>query len=272
MIRRLGLLVLMVALIVSACGRQVTPNPPTAETGGVIPGYVLVRFTMNAQLNFTNYNYDIVFNTSGAGGTPYANGPQTLYQNYSFAFIVGGNGLTLGQPQLIQYVSQGKGVPPRQINVPYVGQQVFFTQNSNGQGTQFSIMFSRALFNGVTIGSPSPCVSSSPSPTPSTSPSASPTPSPSPSASPSPSPSPSAGPTPCQSFSNTVFVNFFTTQPAGGVVLDAMGQGGPNDVSFQGGPLDLATSFDKLYQVPAGAIQSSDPNAQIFSTEISNNP
>src|SRR5581483_3726414 len=44
MIRRLTLFVLVTALIVSACGRQVTPNPPGTNGTGLSPGFMKIKF------------------------------------------------------------------------------------------------------------------------------------------------------------------------------------------------------------------------------------
>ncbi|HEY3676981.1 MAG TPA: hypothetical protein VGK84_13420, partial [Candidatus Tumulicola sp.] len=66
MIRRLGfVLVLLAAVTVVACGRQVTPNPPGIGPGGAPVGYMSVFFDVAGPFNFSNYQYWIVFNTSG---------------------------------------------------------------------------------------------------------------------------------------------------------------------------------------------------------------
>jgi hypothetical protein len=64
-----GLLVAM-AIIVVACGRQVTPNPSNLGAGGAAPGFMSVRFDVAAPFNFSSYQYWIVFNTTNNGLTP----------------------------------------------------------------------------------------------------------------------------------------------------------------------------------------------------------
>src|SRR5258708_2185157 len=44
MIRRFTLFVLVTALIVSACGRQVTPTPAGLDGTGIAPGFMQVKF------------------------------------------------------------------------------------------------------------------------------------------------------------------------------------------------------------------------------------
>ena len=46
---------------------------------------MVINFSVKGQLDFTNINYVIVFNTCGVGGEPYPNGCATTYTNYSYA-------------------------------------------------------------------------------------------------------------------------------------------------------------------------------------------
>lgn len=80
MIRRLSfgfVVVLVTAFIVVACGRQVTPNPPGLGPGGAPPGYIAIHYDVYSPFNFSNYQYMIVFNTSGTGVTPSTDTVQT---------------------------------------------------------------------------------------------------------------------------------------------------------------------------------------------------
>ncbi|MHB8153709.1 MAG: hypothetical protein ACYDG3_11730, partial [Bacillati bacterium] len=271
------LLIFVAALAVAACGRQVTPNPTSgggSNGSGLNPGFMQLKFTIAAPFNFQAVRYVIVFNTSGAGTTPYANGNQTNYQNYSFAFIVGGSGATVAQPILVQYLRQSSGSLVQPVQLPYAPQQVIFSPNSNGLGTQFSIIFDRTLLYGIATPAPSPTSSATPSSSPSPSPS--PTPSATPSTGPTPTPTPSSGPTPAPqptTQSQTVwFVNFFTTDPNGNP-YDALGTQGAMDQSFNfNPPIDTTQIFDETYYVPAGAIQAPQPYEEITTAEIANNP
>jgi len=156
MIRRLTLLVLATALIVSACGRQVTPTPAGSNGTGISPGFMELKFRTSQAMNFTTTRYWIVFNTSGTGTTPYANASLSNYLNYSFAFVVGGNGVTV-TPLLYEYVAPSNGAQAVAVQLFYTPQQVIFTQNSNGQNTEYTLLFARSLFSGVAT--PAPVVS-----------------------------------------------------------------------------------------------------------------
>lgn len=252
------------AFIVSACGRQVTPDRAGTGAGGLSPGFMSVKFRVNGTFNFSQYQYMVVFNTTGDGTTPRANGQQTNYVGYSFALSIGGSG---GSTQVIPYqYYRPPGAPSTQQPVlqalPFTPQQVIYIPNSNGQGTEFTVIFDRNLFFG--IGTPAP--SSAPSASPSASPS--PSPSGSPSASPSPTPIASNAPATVWNF------NYFVAQPNQNglpIPVDSLGIGGPNDTSYQSANLDTTQSFDTTFFVQAGN-HPSDPSAQISGGEIANNP
>jgi hypothetical protein len=275
MIRKLSLLVLATALIVSACGRQVTPDRAGTNGAGLSAGFMQVKYRTLQPFDFTNVRYVIAFNTSGTGGTPYApNAYQTNFPNYSFEFIIYGAGGGTYNVVLYQFVRQtvaggGTTVTPQIIN--YNAALVNFNPNSNGQGTEFTLTFSRTLFYGIFTPSPSP------------SPTLSPTPSPTPvgaTPSPSPSGSPTAAPTQAPPFSNIWYWNFFTAQPPipGNIdqsaqTLDAFSTGGlgPSDNSSVLGPLDITTTFDLTYNASVGPTIT-PASAQITGAEFLNAP
>ncbi len=223
-----------------------------------------VKFRTASPMDFTNIRYVVVFNTSGNGIEPYTNGYLNNFANYSFAFVVGGSGVSLPTPTLFEYLKPqgaGGGTVTQQIQVPYSPQQVQLITNSDGQNQEFTLRFSRALFLFLQP-SPSPTASASSSPSPS------PSPTPTSSSSPSASPTPVAAPT--TTAQATWFVNFFTTD-VGGNPLDALGTNGKNDVNFTWA-LDVSTVFDVQNFVPAGATPASPLTAQLAGGEISNNP
>ncbi len=210
-------------------------------------------------MDFNNVRYVIMFNTSGNGQEPYTNGYQNNYANYSFAIIVGGNTTSIAQPVLVEYVGQpGPGgktvVTPYQL--PTSPQTLQLVPNSNGQNTQFTVLFARALFNGLFTPTPLPGGSTPPSPTPV----------------PSTSPTPGTGPTPMPtSASQSVWnINFFTTDSQGNP-LDAPGIGGKSDTSFIF-TAAINTVFDQQFTVSPAAPQAPTTSAQILSGEVSNNP
>lgn len=188
-------------------------------------------------MDFTNVQYVVMFNTTGTGGMPYANGFQTNYANYSFAIAIGGNG-TLSQPRVIQYVRQpglGGGTYASPQSIPWTQQQLQYVLNTNGQNTQLTITFDRRLFNGIV-------------PT----------------------------PTPAGTGSVVWYANWFTTDTSGNPI-DAPGLGGPKDTSFtfptSGSPgVDPTTAFDYQWTFQNGWPQVSPQSAQLAAGELLNNP
>jgi len=148
MIRRLSfgfIVVLVTAFIVVACGRQVTPNPPGLGPGGAPPGYLAIHFDVAAPFNFSNYQYMIVFNTSGSGLTPSTDTLQTNWAGYSSSLMALGNGITTAA-QLVHFVppTAGHG-PPGWVVLGTTPQQLSYNLNSNGTGTEFSILAQKAI-------------------------------------------------------------------------------------------------------------------------------
>lgn len=244
---------------------------------------MLIRVTTQGVMDFTNYRYVIVFNTSGNGTEPYANVYQTSFQNYSFAFVVGGSG-GLTAPALIQYYllpGTSTSLGTRQLVIP--NQALQFTPNSNGLGTQFTLQFQRTLFNVPNPASPSPSPGSA-----TASPSASPSASASPTATPCVAPTggtpcpvasatASAGPTllPTTPAQNVWYINVITTDQ-NGVPIDAFGNSGKNDVSFVL-PVDTTQNLDlvtQLQQNVTGRVNppSSQIGASLAGGEIINSP
>jgi len=240
MVRRLVFVLCATALTLAiACGRQVTPNPPGGDTpgSGLNPGFMQVKFRTAQAMDFTNVRYVIVFNTSGTGTSPYP-----LYCNASnnwrdcfFEFIVGGNGVS-ASPRLIQFFREpgpNNTVAVSVQNLTYAPQDVIFTPNTNGQNTEFTLTFNRALLFGLTpVGGATAAPTTAPQ--------------------------------------NTWFMNFFTTDSSG-FTLDSAGFNGAQDVTFSFSA-DVSKSFDNQFTTPPGATQASNQAAQITSGEVINNP
>ncbi|HEY5258770.1 MAG TPA: hypothetical protein VIJ12_10390 [Candidatus Baltobacteraceae bacterium] len=268
MVRKLALFFIVTAIIVSACGRQVTPDRAGTTPSGLNPGFMQIKFRVQAPFDFSNYRYVIVFNTSGTGTAPYANGANTNYLNYSFEFIVGGTGGVLGGPALYEFYNQTVGgghTVPQPVQIPYSpGTQLIFNPNSNGQNTEFSIIFDRALLYGIPL---------TPSPAPTTAPTQGVTPTPVPTTTPIPG---TPGPQPTTATQSIWYYNFFTAQQNGTqlIPLDALGNNGVNDVTFgPGNSLDTQASFDITYTVPAAGVPSgATPSTTLTGSEISNAP
>lgn len=237
MIRKLSFgFVVVTAFIVAACGRQVTPNPPGLGPGGAPPGYIAVHFDVEAPFNFSNYQYMIVFNTTGSGVTPSTDTLQTNWAGYSFALLaLGVGGTTYAEPVQLLH-NQNPHVPPAWLVLHPTPQQFSFNPNSNGSGTEFSMLAQKLIFKGIST--------------------------------PGPSPSPSATPPSIWTF------NAFTTQASVGgggtwTFIDSLGPGGPVDPQFVSPKLCMTEPFDNTY---TAYFTPSDPSAQIVSVEISNNP
>lgn len=101
--RRLVTAVVVAAMVaLSACGRQVTGlNDPNG--GGVAPsGQTWIRFETAGPLDFQNYAYFIVVNTSGNNVQPYASSFNSNFLNWSAYFIVGGGQQFANAPGLEQ--------------------------------------------------------------------------------------------------------------------------------------------------------------------------
>lgn len=111
---------------------------------------------MASPFNFSNYRYLVVFNTTGNGLTPSTDTQQTNWAGYSFAFMALGNGVT-SSAQVVQFVPPRVGHgPPGWLSLHTTPQNFSYNLNSNGTGTEFSMLAQRAILLGV---SPSPSAS-----------------------------------------------------------------------------------------------------------------
>jgi hypothetical protein len=212
-----------------------------------------IKFRVEQPFNFSQYNYIVVFNTTGDGVTPFANGQQNNYRGYSFALVVGG---TAGSATVHAYqYFRPPGSPnfqlPQLLQLYPTPQQLQYIPNSNGQGTEYTVIFDRRIFFGI----------------------ATPSPGPSSSASPSPSPSPSSSPTPTATPFGTVWnFNFFVGSQTY-IPVDSLGQGGATDSTYQSAVLDTTQVFDTgaFFAAPHVA-PPNDPAATITGGDIANNP
>jgi hypothetical protein len=227
---------------------------------------MLIRVNVAGTLDFTDYKYLIVFNTSGTGGEPlpqaYANG----FQNYSYALLFAGpSGVASVQAPTVQllqyYLNPGTTSGLQTYNVIIPVQSLQFTANSNGLGNQFQVQFERQLLD-------QPSVTGSAAPVSSASPVASPSPSPSGSVGPVASPTPT--PIPTSPAQVNWYINFIVTD-ASGVPVDSMGTGGATDTSYS---LEINTSQAQTinYTKPAGAVAPANPNEQLTGFTLINSP
>lgn len=271
MIRRVGFVsILIAALIVSACGRQVTPNPPGIGPGGLQSGYMSVKFRVASAFNFQTDSYVIVFNTSNTSAnqsssvTPVAEAVNNNYAGYSIAIAVGGQNGSVQAQAYYYYRPCNTSQPPVLYPINATPQQLIFTPNSNGLGTEFTVVFSRNIadFSAVATSSPSPGATASPTSGPTATPTATP-------------PSSNSCGVPVTQYWT---YNFFTVQgpvtqfasASSLTIVDSLGQNGPTDATYESSVLNTATSLDQTFYTIAGT-HPSTPDA-ITGGEIANAP
>ncbi len=270
MYRWLGLAVVIVAIILAACGRQVTGlNAPNGGDNSIQSGHMLIRFRVVGQLDFTNVQYLIVFNTNGNQVEPLPQAYLTGFANYSFALVVGGN-QAASQPLLFQYyLAPGTASGLSVIRVTIPPQLINYVPNSGGNpsgGGEFTINFDRSLLYGVNPGgSPTP---TAPVITPTATATPLPNASPTVAASASPTLNPNVQPT--TAAQHVWAINFITTDPSG-VPEDSIGLGGPTDTTYANS-IDTTQFIDKIYTKPVGSGTLGNGSAQLQGYEIINSP
>jgi hypothetical protein len=125
--------------LLTACGGAAQAPTPTAPS--LPAGYMRVVLRVAGTLDFSKYQYDVIFNTSGNGLTPEAGKHKTNWAAYSAAVQIGGDGAPYVQP--ILYVkSSNPHVPPARVRLSVTPAQLQFFSN----GGAFSITFERSIF------------------------------------------------------------------------------------------------------------------------------
>jgi hypothetical protein len=205
-----------------------------------------------------NYQYVIVFNTSGNGGFPYPNAYLTGFTNYSYSLVFNAQSGT-PSPLFYQFYlnpTSNNGLQRYQRTIPV--QSLNFEPNDSGTGNELQVTFNRLLFNQT-----SPVATAAPA---TSAPTASPSASPTATAIASTTPGPLQT-TPAQ---DVWTINFFVLDQFGNPV-DSMGSGGANDTTFQLG-VDTTQAQDLPYTKPAGSALPPSPNAQLAGYTIINTP
>jgi hypothetical protein len=249
--RLLGAVVVAAMMVLSGCGHQVTGlNSPNE---GLVPaGDTQINFLTSATPDFNDYKYLIVLNTSGNGHTPYANGYNSNYADWSFAFFVGGSGNLASAPVIYQYFNdstQAQGV--NKIARGYgTGQLIFSLVSPSGVAQYgFSIRFNRCLLD-----YPSPINTSG-----------------------SPTPAPSAHPagTDCPPFyylgSSTWTMNMFSIDNTD-TAVDSLGNG-PTDLSYPGFTIDTTQLItNSQYIKPVTGSSPQNLSAAIYGVQVFSTP
>lgn len=195
------------ALAIAACGRQVTPNPAGLGAGGAPPGYLAVFFSVAQPFNFSQYQYFLVFNTSGNGLTPSTDTIQTNWAGYSYSLIALGNGVsTYAEPVQFRFSPSNPHIPPAWLRLLTTPQQFSYNLDANGTGTEFSILSQKRVLY-----------------------------------SPMPSPSPTSNVWTFNAFvAQASSLGTWT-------FYDSMGAGGPTDPQFVSPKLCMTEAFDNTY-------------------------
>lgn len=205
---------------------------------------MLVRYRVAGTLDFTNLRYLVVFNTNGNGQTPYANSLNTAFLNFSFILIFGGTqagGASFGLLQVIPIASGGYQTVALQVN-PQLGT---LNANTTGNGNEFTFTFNRSLLT------PLPATSPSPTSTPTA--------------------GPTAYPTLASGISSLWAINYFSADGSNNPI-DAIAFSGIGDTTYSQWVVNTLAPFDVPVVKAPGYTQVTNPNAQIVSGEVINQP
>jgi hypothetical protein len=226
-------ILLLTAITVAACGRQVTPNPPGVGPAGALPGQMAVVFDVAAPFNFSSYQYWVIFNTTGDGSTPSTMPFNDNWAGYSAGIeISGSGGATSAKAYIfVKNPSQPHAVPAFSYKIT-TPQQMQYLFNDNGAGTEFTLVFDRNIFTSILT---------------------------------KPSPPPLA--------TNWTYNAFTTqASPLGQLLfVDSMGAGGPGQPQYSSPVLNTLQCFDQTFYALYSGLQL-NASAQITSVEIANNP
>ena len=120
-------------------------SPPAA--GGVAPGFMRLTFRVAGKLDFSKYQYLLIFNTSGNGLTPEAGSNHANWSAYSDAIEVQSSH---GTPYAgaVQYLKNSDPrVPPTLKRLQTQPSQFQFASDAGGTGSEFSVLFDRSIFS-----------------------------------------------------------------------------------------------------------------------------
>jgi hypothetical protein len=238
---------MVASLWLAGCGRQVTPNPSMPD----LDGRMVIQFSTQGTMNFSAYNYVIVFNTCGLNGEPYPNAFNTSFYNYSYAFVLGAqtNGQFTALPTLYQYLTVA-GTTNLNPEAVTIGPTTVNAIYPFGQSNTFQITFLLTQLNDPAGAHPACPPGGGPSPTP------------------APSNPPGPGPTATPNYNvSTWWINFFVVNSAG-VVQDSLG--GPTDSSQFQFSLNVTQGGQFPLNRFAGAAGPSDPAAFITGGQVNN--
>jgi hypothetical protein len=210
---------------------------------------MFIRYRVEGTLDFVNYHYLVVFNTSGNGITPYAAPGLQQFANYSFILVFGGTAAAGAAYALLQVVNSGTSsgfqTVSLGINPAFITN---FNANSSGTGNEFTFTFNRDLLTPITTSSPTP----SPAPTPSS--------------------SATSIPTLLSGVSSLWAINCFSADTNNNPIDAVSPVNGINDTTFSSFVVNTLQPFDVPVNKPLPATFQVTPNAQIVAVEIINSP
>ncbi len=225
-------------LALPGCGRQVTGLD--LPSGAIVPiGQTLIRFETAGPLDFQNVSYLIVFNTSGNGQQPYAQGFNSDFKNWSAYFLVGGGATFANFPGLEEVYQNPASGASQSFNVVIPTGTVNFQTtipNANAQ-YGFQITFNRCLLDLAP-----------------------------PTATQQPPPNVNRVCPPYTNIATNWNVSLFTLDRTLSPI-DSLGTNGPNDTSYVFS-IETAQTFTTNKFKPASNATVSNPSAQITGIEV----
>ncbi len=165
-------------------------------------------FDVSSPFNFSNYQYMFVFNTTGSGVTPSTQTLQTNWAGYSYALMALGTGGTVFAKPVEFVRNANPHISPAWLPLGTTPAQFSFNPDSNGSGTEFSMLFQQSIFKGIA------------------------------------SPAPTSGPADTWTFN--AFVTQASSQGQW-LFYDSMGAGGPTLPEFVSPSLCITEPFDNTY-------------------------
>lgn len=142
--------VILLSWGLAACGGA-AQSVPTSSAPMLPAGYMRVTFRIAGTLDFSNYRYSIIFNTSGSGLTPEAEAHKTNWAAYSAEIDAGGSG-GAEYTQVIQYLkNENPNLPPEAVRLDVTPAQFAFAPNSDGTGSEFAVTFQRSIFGAHSV-------------------------------------------------------------------------------------------------------------------------
>jgi hypothetical protein len=137
--------VCVISFALAACSGS-SQAIPTTPGSSVASGYMRTTFRVAGKLDFSKYEYVIVFDTSGKRLTPEAGTHSTNWAAYSAALQTAS---TEGAAyvQAVAYVrNKNPHVPPAVVRLNVKPSQLQFVPDDGGGGSAFAITFERSIF------------------------------------------------------------------------------------------------------------------------------